>query len=104
MKGKVLPLNLFRILIVTTLVLAAILLTACGGKAPLTVPAGAQAGDLVDKQSCIYETDEAEKARERNVVSYRISPYGVNLPCGMNMDEEKVKCVCKVFRELCTGH
>ena len=51
-----------------------------------------------------YETDEAEKARERNVVSYRISPYGVNLPCGMNMDEEKVKCVCKVFRELCTGH
>jgi len=37
----------------------------------------------------------AEKARKRNVVSYRFSPYGLNLPCGMNMDEEKVKYVCK---------
>ena len=37
-------------------ILLALLLAACGGKkAPLTVPAGAQAGDLVDKQSCIYE-------------------------------------------------
>jgi hypothetical protein len=24
-----------------------------------------------------------------------ISPYGVNLSCGMNMDEKKVKYVCK---------
>ena len=45
-------------------ILLAPLLTACGGKAPLTVPAGAQAGDLVDKQSCIYETDEAEYAAD----------------------------------------
>jgi len=65
MKGKMLPLNLFRILIATTLVLAAILLTACGGKeVPLTVPAGVQAGDLVDMQSCIYETDDAEYAAD----------------------------------------
>jgi len=28
------------------------------------------------------------------VVSYRVSPYGLNLPCGMNMDEEKVRYVC----------
>jgi len=41
-----------------------------------------------------YETEEAQKARERNVVSYRVSPYGLNLPCGMNMDEEKVRYVC----------
>ncbi len=51
-----------------------------------------------------YGTDEAQKARDRNVVSYRISPYGLNLPCGMNMDEDKVKYVCKVFRELHTEH
>jgi len=41
-----------------------------------------------------YETEEAQKARERNVVSYRVSPYGLNLPCGMNMDEDKVRYVC----------
>ena len=51
-----------------------------------------------------YETEEAQKARERNLVSYKVSPYGLNLPCGMNMDEEKVKWVCKVFRELYTEH
>lgn len=33
-------------------------------------------------------------AHERNVVSYRISPYGVNLPCGMNMTSERVNYVC----------
>lgn len=41
-----------------------------------------------------FGTDDARKARERNVVSYKVSPYGLNLPCGMNMDEEKVRCVC----------
>lgn len=47
-----------------------------------------------------YETKEAQKARDRNVVSYKISPYGLNLPCGMNMDAVKIEYVCKVFQEL----
>jgi perosamine synthetase len=47
-----------------------------------------------------YDAAEAEKARDRNVVSYRISPYGVNLPCGMNMDEEKVGKVCDVLNTV----
>ena len=47
-----------------------------------------------------YDIDEAKKARERNVVSYRISPYGVNLPCGMNMDEAKVEKVCEVLNTV----
>ncbi len=51
-----------------------------------------------------YETKEAEKARHRNLVSYKVSPYGLNLPCGMNMDEEMVTYVCKVFRKLYTEH
>jgi perosamine synthetase len=42
----------------------------------------------------------AEAARERNRVSYRICPYGLNLPSGLNMTEEKVRFVCDVFREL----
>lgn len=47
-----------------------------------------------------YETVEAEKARERNVVSYKFSPYGLNLPCGMNMDEEKVRYVCDALNTI----
>ena len=47
-----------------------------------------------------YDADEAKKARHRNVVSYRVSPYGVNLPCGMNMDEEKVGKVCEVLNTV----
>jgi perosamine synthetase len=42
-----------------------------------------------------YEgTPEAEAARSRNAVSYRITPYGINLPSGLNMTEEKVDYVC----------
>jgi pimeloyl-ACP methyl ester carboxylesterase len=37
------------------------LLPACGGnEAPITVPAGAQAGDLVGFQSCTYEANRVE--------------------------------------------
>jgi len=39
-------------------------------------------------------------AQRRNVVSYRVSPYGVNLPCGMNMTVEHVRYVCDVVREV----
>jgi perosamine synthetase len=47
-----------------------------------------------------YETDAAQKARERNMVSYKVSPYGVNLPCGMDMDEGKVGRVCEVLNTV----
>jgi pimeloyl-ACP methyl ester carboxylesterase len=41
------------------------LLTACGGKdVPLTVPAGAQAGDLVDLEPCTYEARDVEYAAD----------------------------------------
>jgi perosamine synthetase len=42
----------------------------------------------------------ASEAAVRNTVSYRISPYGVNLPCGMNLDEEKVKYVCNAVKKV----
>ncbi|HEX7214165.1 MAG TPA: DegT/DnrJ/EryC1/StrS family aminotransferase, partial [Methylomirabilota bacterium] len=42
-----------------------------------------------------YESlSQAVEARRRNTVSYRISPLGVNLPCGMSMTAEKVDYVC----------
>jgi perosamine synthetase len=39
-------------------------------------------------------------AQARNAVSYELSPYGLNLPCGMNMTEEKVAYVCTVMESI----
>ena len=39
-------------------------------------------------------------AQKRNTVSYSISPYGVNLPSGMNMTEEKVEYVCNTLKSI----
>ncbi len=39
-------------------------------------------------------SEEARQAQKRNIVSYKISPYGINLPSGFNMDRDKVRYVC----------
>jgi len=60
MKNTAMNLKRSTLILVVIAVLAA-LLPACGGKeAPITVPAGAQAGDLVGLQSCTYEANEVE--------------------------------------------
>jgi perosamine synthetase len=46
------------------------------------------------------DTPEAHRARQKNHVSYQISPYGLNLPCGMNITEETVIYVCQTLREI----
>ena len=43
---------------------------------------------------------EAGLAKTRNTTSYTISPYGINLPSGMNMDAEKVIYVCDMLQDL----
>ena len=43
---------------------------------------------------------QAQEARLRNHVSYQVSPYGINLPCGLNMTPEKVRYVCSVLKEV----
>ena len=43
---------------------------------------------------------QAHQARERNLVSYRICPYGMNLPSALNLDNERVKYVCEVLKEI----
>ena len=52
--------------LVIIIVLATTLLAACGGgeETPITVPEGAQAGDLVGMESCIYEADDVEYAAD----------------------------------------
>ncbi len=48
-----------------------------------------------------YQTlEQAKIACKRNTVSYRISPYGINLPSAMNLTEEKVKYVCDALKEI----
>jgi perosamine synthetase len=42
----------------------------------------------------------AREARGRNTVSYRISPYGVNLLCGMNITYESVNYVCDAVKKV----
>lgn len=43
---------------------------------------------------------QASQARQRNKTAYKISPYGLNLPCGMKMTEEKVHYVCGVVKSI----
>ena len=45
-------------------------------------------------------TEQARQARARNQVSYEISPYGVNLPSGMNLTEDKVRYVCSTLKDI----
>jgi perosamine synthetase len=44
--------------------------------------------------------EQARQARQRNRVSYQISPYAINLPSGLNMTEEKVRYVCDALRDI----
>ena len=46
------------------------------------------------------ELEQAKEAKQRNKNAYKISPYGLNLPCGMNMTKEKVGYVCEVLRSV----
>jgi perosamine synthetase len=45
-------------------------------------------------------SEQARAAQARNNVAYRISPYGLNLPSGLNMTEEKVRYVSNTLKEI----
>jgi perosamine synthetase len=47
---------------------------------------------------------QAQLARERNKVSYQVSARGVNLPCGMNLDQEKISYVCTTLKQILSEH
>lgn len=44
-----------------------------------------------------------ERYQKCNIVSYKISPYGINLPSGMDMTKEKIKYVCNNMRHILQG-
>ncbi len=43
---------------------------------------------------------EAAVARKRNTVSYRLSPWGINLPSSMNLTREQVQRVAETLRRI----
>ncbi|MGZ4947376.1 MAG: DegT/DnrJ/EryC1/StrS family aminotransferase, partial [Halobacteriota archaeon] len=43
---------------------------------------------------------QAQEAQKRNKNAYSISRWGVNLPCGMNMTQEKVDYVCDSLKSI----
>lgn len=57
--------------VVVIVLLATVLLSACSGSetAPLSVPAGARAGDLTRLEPCIYKTGDAEYTAECGTLS-----------------------------------
>jgi perosamine synthetase len=50
------------------------------------------------------DSERAREARERNRISYQISPYGINLPSGLQLSRDKVTYVCDTLREVLERH
>lgn len=46
-----------------------------------------------------HDTEQARLARARNRNAYRVTPYGINLPSGLNLTEENVAYVCAILKE-----
>lgn len=46
------------------------------------------------------DTEQARLARARNQVSYRLTPYGLNLPSALSMTKEKVGIVCTTLKDI----
>lgn len=43
---------------------------------------------------------QAAVARKRNAVSYRLSPWGINLPSAMNLTRDQVQCVAETMGHI----
>jgi perosamine synthetase len=44
--------------------------------------------------------EQCQEIERRNRVSYKITDYGINLPSSLNLDESKVKYICKSIKEI----
>ena len=43
---------------------------------------------------------EAQFARQRNLVSYALSPFGLNLPSALCLTRQQVRRVCDTFADI----
>ena len=48
--------------------------------------------------------EQAQRARERNRVSYQVTPYGINLPSAMNVTQDEVRHVCDALKGILDQH
>lgn len=48
--------------------------------------------------------EQALQASYRKTISYQISPYGINLPSGLNLTEEKIQYVCDALKVILQKH
>ncbi|HXG25184.1 MAG TPA: DegT/DnrJ/EryC1/StrS family aminotransferase [Chthonomonadales bacterium] len=48
--------------------------------------------------------ESARQAQQRNVVSYRISPFGINLPSALSLTEDDVEYTCKTLIAILQDH
>ena len=48
--------------------------------------------------------EQAQLARERNRVSYQVTPYGINLPSAMNVTRDEVRHVCDALKGILDQH
>ena len=46
------------------------------------------------------DTEEATRARVRNRVAHRLTPYGVNLPSALRLEREDVTRVCRELKNV----
>jgi perosamine synthetase len=49
------------------------------------------------------DTEQARLARPRNHVSYRLSPYGLNLPSSLSLTKETVGVICDNLKDILRG-
>ena len=45
-------------------------------------------------------TYEATRARARNRIAHRLTPYGVNLPSALRLEQEDVTRVCRELKNV----
>ncbi len=56
----------------------------------------------VEQPAAYSDSDQARRASERNHVSYRLSPYGINLPSGLQLTKDDVDRASSVLKSADT--
>ena len=46
------------------------------------------------------DSEQAQIARQRNKIAYRVSPYAINLPSALSLGCEEIQFVCNRLREI----
>ena len=50
------------------------------------------------------QAEQSKRARQRNRISYQISPYGINLPSSLSLTDQQVQYVCESLKVILERH